>query len=404
MLEKEIKEIGSRPIVIVMGRNYTTRLTLTRSAGMVGCDVILIQTDKKRNRYQKIDKKSKFVSRCHYCPEPNKELLLQTILLYSNVNQKKILLPADDYVASVVDENLNQLKENFLLPHVNFSQGMVLNLMEKDYQKKLAEKVGMNVARAWVCYYKNGKYAIPEDIRFPCFTKPQESYSAALKHFLKKCDNKEQLEALLNKVAKTYQLPFLIEEYINITKEYGVQGVSLNDKSIIPTIVYKDSNRRGLTATGRIFPISSIPGLQEKLSDFMRETHFTGIFDIDLFESKGQFYFNELNVRLGANGFALTYGIYNVPGIFIKNLLDQSDGGYNGPIEFKEKSFASEKVIRDMYYDGTLSFEQYKRTQKEADILSLMFDSDNGPYHEFSKLDRILPLWRQLRKWKKQFN
>ena len=301
-----------------------------------------------------------------------------------------------------MDENLDQLKDIFLLPHVDYSQGEVLKLMDKDYQKRLAKRVGMDVARTWICNYVNGKYDIPEGITFPCFTKPQESYSAALKHFLKKCDNREQLEILLKRVARSYQLPFLIEEYIDITKEYGVQGVSLGNKSIIPAIVYKDSNRRGLTATGRIFPMSSIPELQNKLLEFIKETHFCGIFDIDLFESHGKFYFNELNVRLGANGFALTYGIYNVPGIFMKYLLGLSDGEYTGPIEFKEKSFASEKVIRDMYYDGSLSFKEYKKKKKEADILSLQFYGDNGPYLQFAKRDRILPLWKQLRIIKKK--
>ena len=109
-----------------------------------------------------------------------------------------------------------------------------------------------------------------------------------------------------------------------------------------------------------------------------------------------------MNTRLGANGFALTYGVSNVPGLFIRYMLGDKDVVYDGPTDFKPLSFASEKVIRDLYYDGALTFKEYKDTLRQADILSLKYEGDNGPYDLFAKLDRILPLWRWLRNMKKK--
>ncbi len=393
---------NKRPLAFVMGRNYTTRLTLTRAAGMAGCDVVLIQTDKRKSRVQKIDRSSKYVVACHYCPEPDKELLIDTIMQYSKGEQKPILIPADDYAAATIDEHLDDLSPLFHMPHANKTQGEVLKIMDKDFQKGIAKSIGMPVAEGWVCRFLGERYDIPAEVKYPCYAKPQESYSAPLKHLQKRCNTREELERLLEKAAKSYRLPYLVEEFIDITKEYGVQGVAFGKRIILPSVVFKDSSRKGLTATGYIHPISDVPGLQEQLTEFMKRTQFTGIFDIDLFESNGKFYFNELNTRLGANGFALTYGVSNVPGLFIRYMLGDKDVVYDGPTDFKPLSFASEKVIRDLYYDGALTFKEYKDTLRQADILSLKYEGDNGPYDLFAKLDRILPLWRWLRNMKKK--
>lgn len=385
-------------IAIVAGRNYTTRLTLSRSAGMAGCDVVLIQTDHRKSHVQKIDRCSNYIVQYHLCPEPHEDLLIHTILNYKNCGKKVVILPADDYVAYVVDKNLYLLASlGFLTPNVENKQGGVLKIMDKSYQKTIAQNAGMNVAEGWICVFKEGAYSIPEEVAYPCFTKPIESYDGALKNHLRRCENEEDLKKVLNNIPKNYHHPILVEQYIAIDREYGVQGVSINGKVFMPAIVFKDKSNKGLTASGVIRPITSIPNLKEQLTKFMKDIQFTGIFDIDLFGSNGVFYFNELNVRLGANGFALTYGVGNVPGLFIKYMLGQEDVLYDGPIDFKPLTFASEKVIRDMYFDGLLSLKDYKQMLCNSDILSLKFDGDMGPYKEFAKLDKILPLWRLQR-------
>lgn len=390
------------PLAIVIGRNYTTRLTLARAAGLVGCDVVLIQTNRKKSSSQKIDRRSLYIVDVHSCPEPNEDLLIDTIRGYKDNGGKVILVPADDYAAYVVDKHLNELKPHFLVPSVDGRQGAVLKIMDKGFQKEIAVKVGMNVAKGWVVQCINEEYVIPDGIVYPCFMKPLESYSAPLKNYLKKCDNETELKLLLGRIARFYHLPILVEQFINIDQEYGVQGASFADRSVFPSIVRKDRSLRGITASGKIFPISAKKGLQEKLTAFLKETRFTGIFDVDLFESGGKIFFNELNVRLGANGFAMTYGVSNIPGLFFKYLLGEKEGNDQGPVDFEPKSFVSEQVVREMYYDGIISFGDYRRTIQNADIFALQLKGDMGPYKEFSKMDWLLPIWIKLRKLKKR--
>ena len=188
----------NKHLALVMGRNYTTRLTLTRAAGMASCNVVLIQTDKQKSRVQKIDSSSKYVVACHFCPEPDKQLLIDTIMGYADELRKPILIPADDYAAATIDEYLEQLWPHFLMPHVNQTQGDVLKIMDKDFQKEIAKSIGMPVAEGWVCRFLGERYDIPAEVKYPCYAKPQESYSAPLKHLQKRCNTREELERLLD--------------------------------------------------------------------------------------------------------------------------------------------------------------------------------------------------------------
>lgn len=384
--------MDKKPLAIVIGRYYTTRLTLIRAAGMVGCDVVVIQTQADQKEILKIDASSKFVVGCEISNEPDQDDLVAKIRKYASTDRKVVILPADDYAASVIDLHLDILKKDgFLYPHVNDEQGAVTRLMDKGYQKKLAQDAGFNVAKCWTAEYKDGSYHIPSDVIFPCFTKAQDSYtSGGLKHYQKRCETVEELETVLREIAKVSHVSVLLEEYCEIEKEYGVQGVSLKDRTIAPTAIAKHSSRIGITATGTIFSISKIPHLYEKLASFMQRIQFYGIFDIEFFMSKGEWYFNELNVRLGANGFALTYGVANVPGIFIKEALGTFIGNDYASVTFEEKSFASEQALLAMCFDYTISYNKYRKILQDTDILSLTFSDDNQPAKVFAKRYRPL--------------
>ena len=265
--------------------------------------------------------------------------------------------------------------------------------MDKKYQKSLANKVGLKTSDGWLAINNNGVYCIPEGVKYPCFTKPLESYSDGhLKHYLLKCDTESELQTVLNSIAKeNHKLPILIEKYNRIDKEYAILGLSLGNKAIIPSVIQMGTSQNGLTATGTIFPISKIPQLREQLVEFMKETQLTGLFDIDMYESDGQLYFNELNVRFGASGFALNH-IINLPQILVHYLLSKEEKGLcvDLPV-FKEHTLASEKVLRNMYLDGTISFFKYRNFIRKADILSIESNEDVMPQRVFSKKEKHLP-------------
>lgn len=375
------------PLAIVMGRNYASRLGMVRAAGMAGCDVVVVQTQLPWMKDTPIDTYSKYVLETKISREPDADRLVETLMAYKGCRQDIILLPTDDWTAYVVDTNLDTLDPHFHCPHVNHRQGAMLQVMDKLNQKELARSSGAQVAEGWLCRYTEKGYDIPEGVVYPCFTKPVECYTGALKPYLRRCDTRGQLEEVLS-FAKKYKKDILAEEYHAISKEYAVLGVSFGDSCIIPAFILLDKEREGVAATGRVCPISQLPGMAEVLGRFMRKTQLTGLFDIDLYESEGKVFFNELNSRFGASGFAVTKGVANLPEVFIRHLMGEETA--LTVTDFPVQTFANEKVCLDMLYASIINYWQYKRSLRKADIRFIKQDDDPGPSLMASKEEHML--------------
>jgi len=372
-------------IAIVMGRNYASRLGMIRAAGLAGCRIVSIQTSRKITKINKIDACSKYVVKAVMSIEPDKKDLVDKILKFKNQNNKNILLPTDDYTASVIDQHLDLLEKYFLMPHIFHTPGRIVTLMNKDLQKKLARDSGMLVAEGWKAKFENGQYRIPSNIIYPCFVKPNESYKRPLKQLMKKCQNEVELTNHLKQVSKVSQNDMLIEQYIEIEKEYAVLGVSMENESVIPDIITMKSDYLGVTAIGEISNIDIIQGLKNNLQNFMKKTYLTGLFDIDLYESKGRIYFNELNVRLGASGYAVTKSQINLPELLINYLLSGSVKHIDETRNFKSLLFANEKTCLAKYTSNQWSFSEYSEAMRHTDFSFIRDGQDDVPFKYFKK-------------------
>ena len=386
------------PLAIVIGRNFTSRIGMIRAAGEAGCDVVVIQTYSYKKRFHDPDYFSKYVS--HYClsQDYNQQQLLDIIKQYKSNNRIIILLPTDDFSLSVIDEHLEELENNFLCTNINHTQGEIVRKMNKDLQKELAKKSGLDISEGWISKKKNGVYEIPKGINYPCFTKPQETTYGHLKTFLLPCVSEEELNNRLSIIGKKYDNPILIEEYHKINKEYTVLGLSLDGEAVIPGIVTKIVNWYGMTTTGSVSPLSKMPELLSKLKDFMKEIGLTGLFDIELYESNGKLYFNELNLRASSIAFALTYKGINLPSILINYLMGYDVDLSAVPNTFDTYICGSEAAMRNMYKEDIISFFKYKNLINSVDVRSLKFKDDNKPAEMFAIDDLLMPI-RKVRRF-----
>ena len=250
-------------------------------------------------------------------------------------------------------------------------------------------EVGLNVAEGWIAIFEDGEYHIPQGITYPCFTKPNESYKRPLKHLMKKCCNEQELISHLNEISKVSHDTILIEQYIKIEKEYGILGVSIEEKVVIPAIILKTSNYHGVTATGVISPIDSKKDLREKLCQFIEKLNLTGLFDIDMYESNGILYFNELNLRFGAGGFAVVKAAINLPQLFIEHFRGIDIKTNIAPV-FAKQTFASDKVCFEKFKAFHWSLSEYKKNINSVDFTFLNQEFDKGPYKEFEKENKTL--------------
>ena len=378
--------------VVVLGRNYSSRLGMIRAAGMAGRDVIVIKTEHGTGyKKEKIDESSKYVHSYYCAPEPKEDELLEVLLekCKESSSGKTILLPTDDYTASFIDKNQSSLAPYFLYPNIDNKEGAVIRAMDKNLQKKLAGKAGLAVAEGWTATFNGEEFDVPDGVIFPCFVKPAVSFKGS-KFYMNKCDSLSELESHLKKVAKDMKkksssTDMLIEQFIRIDNEYDLPGFTNGNDVFLPFLIKKGVIHMGVTGTGTLIPSEKEADTINKLQNMIRDIGFTGLIDIELYESDGRMYFNELNLRFGATGYAATGSGINMPEMLINQLEKGNPGSLDYNHDFEGKTFVSEKVCYQEYRDDAISWKEFQKTIKNADFRFIATDFDKGPQREFNK-------------------
>ena len=397
--------------VAIIGRNYTSRLGMIRAVGKLGHHVIVIKTTRvlpqKYRGAKDIDGYSRYVDNYLYALEPDRNNLLKVILsLKKTTSEKVILIPVDDYAASTIDENIVILKESFLFPNIGMQQGAVNSLMDKRTQKRVAYASGLNVAGGWTIYIKDGKYSIPDDIRYPCFPKPQISFMGD-KRCMRKCSNKEELKTVMDEVASQRDCPMLIEEFFDIDKEYATLGFSDGKTVVLPAMLRMLQDGRGphkgVTLQGEVIPSCEFEEYFRQLRELILDTGFIGLFDVDSFESGGKLYFNELNLRFGASGYSITYMGVNLPHLLINHLLGL-ENDYS-KCQIRQKAiFVNEKVVNDDYEEGYIDKRMFADYLNSACFRFIQSESDPMPWQMFHIQRRLRYFKNAIKRiigWKK---
>lgn len=377
---------------ILIGHNFNSILGLARALGTEGFEIGVIRTGKSRSsRLHSIggspEEKSKYISRYYNADSSNpKELISLLIRRFSSSEMKPVIFPVDDIAAEILDLNYENLNQYFYLPNVYNTQGKIIQLMDKGYQKQLAKKAGLPVPEGWTICISNGKYEIPSVITYPCFVKP-ETPILGRKNYMGKCDSITELKKILDTVSQKYKdCLMLVEEYINIEKEYGSVGMCNKDKVCIPGITEKTmvghGSHTGVTACGKIHMFHEFKDTCEKMQLMMSMTGLQGLFDIDLYESNGVMYFNELNVRLGAEGVGTLIAGVNLAAMCAYSfLMPRTEIDYNAQPE--TITFANEKPLSSDYGEGYISWKQYKSAVQNADHCFIYDAEDKGPVWNF---------------------
>lgn len=378
--------------VIVIGHGFTSRLSVIRSVAAIGCKVtVIVMTGYKRDgktldTKKPIDCYSKYVSQVFYCKRNDGEGLVRLLLdKCVDANQKPILIPDTDHTAATIDMNQEKLKDYFLFPHINHQAGAVVHWMDKVNQKELARQLGLNVASATVIDIVNGKYEIPDSIKYPCYSKPLSTFVAG-KGGMRRCDNANELASALDFVVK-YRTPnakVLVEDYKEIETEYATLGFSDGKNVIIPgvlQIITVSKQNRGIARQGKVLPVDGFESLIEKFKKLVAAIGFVGIFDIDFYKCNGVLYFCELNLRFGGSGYAFTKMGVNLPAMLVRHLCCESIEDMNQVIT-GIATYTNERMLMDDYSQGYLSLKEYN-VCVTSDICFVKDDDDPKPQKKY---------------------
>lgn len=392
--------------VVILGHNYNSLLGLARALGSEDYEVCVIRTgvSKSRNFLRNAAKmpesKSRYIA--HYATaSTKKDDQIIDILLHQFAPKtgKGILFPVDDRCAEILDLNLDRLEPFYYLPNVNNQQGGVVRLMDKYYQKQLAKSVGLPVPEGWSVVIEKGKYEIPDDVTFPCFVKAEMPMTNR-KLYMRKCDNYDELKDALDHAASYRNCIMLIEEYVEIEKEYGTVGMCNRENVCIPGITEKvligHGSQAGVTVIGKIHSSSEFEKVYEKLKNLIAKTNFQGLFDVDLYESKGVIYFNELNVRIGGAGIGTLLAGVELPKMLADSFLD-NEKEINYDAIAQEITFVNERPLLSEFSEGFITWKEYKQYTKDTGYRFIYDLNDKEPYYCYSATI-LLEMMRKIKR------
>lgn len=404
---------AEKPRVMVAGRNYCSNLCMARSLGEAGYDVEVLrifQVRPKKTNLMKImkpDAYSEYVKAYHVCVSRRRsKRIVNRLKNLADLDRKMLLIPADDLVANIVDDHLEELSELYYLPNVNNIQGEINRLMSKDVQKELALKAGLPVLNSCLIRTENGEFEIPDTVTYPCFIKPNISKNSS-KSKMKKCETEEELRQTLTEYSVKKDVEMLVEDFVEIGKEYSLLGLSTKDGAVGPGFFGAEQGghkeRRGVALIGKILPCEDYQPLIKNLIDFVASLKYEGLYDVDLIETvDGKMYFVELNMRFGASGYAVTQSGVNLPGMFADYVLMNKPIDFECKIDEAGKRFISEKVMIEEYMKSFLTKSEMKKAMESVDIHFVKNNKDMRPYRHFKKFYFIASVMRGIYAKKEQ--
>lgn len=382
--------------VVIIGHSWLSRLSLIRAVAQVGCEVtVVVMTPllgKKSTSEKPIDCYSKYLSHIYYCVRKERDSLIPLLLEKCvDSQQKVVLIPDGDDVVATLDNNKNVLNAHFLFPHIAKEPSSMVYWMEKTHQKQLAKEIGLNVTNATIVEIKDGKYTIPSDLQYPVFPKPLATMNGG-KGGMRRCDNPKDLSKALDYIinTRTRDTKVLVEDYKVIDTEYALLGFSDGKEVIIPGVLefLKVSKKNmGIALQGKVISVKGFEALLEKFKHLVLAIGFVGVFDVDFYKSEGKYYFCELNLRYGGSGYAITKMGVNLPAMMVTHFYGESIEAMNKTIT-GESVYVNERMCVDDWNYGYLSYKEYRKYIKTADIRFVPDVEDTLPEKMYTRLIR----------------
>lgn len=380
--------------VVIIGNSFTSRLAVIRALANMEYEITVVCIGFYPELHRGVmpqtpaDCYSRFVSRVLFFERKEGREGLVRLLLNecADPKEKVLLVPTSDFSVVAIDTNQHLLEKSFIFPQIQHKEGAIERWMNKDLQKVQARKVGLTAPDSIVMKATNNGYQIPEDIHFPCFTKPLASIGGG-KQCQRRCNTHEELQDVVKKAERLGINELLVEDFIHIDTEYAVLGWSDGKDVIIPSVlsfIEGSKAHRGIAMLGKVMPITGFESLLAQFKSLIQSIGYVGIFDIDFFESNGVFYFAEINFRIGGSCHAVTAAGVNLPAIMVSSMLNHASVDDNMSIN-RTYTYVNERMCLDDWYQGYMSSSCYHHYLKSADISFVTDPDDPSPAEAFRR-------------------
>lgn len=393
--------------VVIIGVSYSSRLALARAIGANGYEITVVVWSTSSNNPKPIDANSKYVNRVLFCPKQEDAFIRLLKEKCRDENKKVILLPDCDFSVAMIDLHQNELMDSFLMPHICYQLGSIVDWSNKLKQKQLAKRIGLKVAESVIIDIREGSFVIPSNIKYPCFPKALVSVSGG-KAGMFRCNNIRDLEKAMKEIIERKEsVRVMVEDFKSIDHEYAVLGFSDGQSVSIPAVIQfiqGSKTQKGIALQGKVMPIDGFESIVEKFKEFIRQIGYFGLFDIDFYESSGDFYFSELNLRYGGSGYAVVKMGVNLPSMFVEKVLGNEVRDSNRLID-SDSIFFNERMGYNDLINGYISTNEYFHYVRSSNIFFIKDNDDYEPYKAYAKTLRtaFLKCWaKKTLRWIKK--
>lgn len=361
---------------IVLGESHHNTLGLIRSLGEAGHKVFLIL---KKKPYDFVDK-SKYLTKTFYVDELEEVFpIIESIA--AETKSKPALFAATEEFAEYEDKHYDDL-EKFCFCEGGGKSNSLSGIRCKEAMNSLAEKCGLNVPKTFIV---NSKDAIPDGIDYPVIVK--SSYSVnGWKNAMKMCRSQEELDEHISSLDNVF-FPLLVQKYIQKDYEMLFLGCSINGgHEVICPVGHRKirfyPSEYSLGSYSRSFMTSSdmeVKALTEKVTTFLRQIAYTGLFSAEFVHCDGKYYFLEVNLRNDATSIISTRCNFNLPDILCKYY---SSGEVNVPDagSYRERHYMH--IVADIHHavSGKINFVKWLGQLRNAGAYAYFDRKDIKPF------------------------
>lgn len=293
--------------VIIIGINHFNTLGLIRSFGVNGIKpyVIIVNPDE----YCNFCIKSKYVAG-YFIVRSDEEAYRILKEKFVGEQLKPVLAPSSDGAIYMIDTHHDELKEKYILPHINNKQGGIARLMNKLNQAMWAQELGIPTAKTYLVKFDNPSEYLNTDYPMPCIVKPVLSHEGS-KSDIKKCETKEELLSYIDQLRKKGYFRILLQEFLVKDYEMELFGTMMENRKEVPYLLTKHV-REWPTIGGSVccheFILDEAYHIQAKrILQKIQEYGYVGNFDIEIINVGGKIYLNEINFRNSGDIYACFY-------------------------------------------------------------------------------------------------
>lgn len=360
--------------VIVIGGSHHNMLGIIRALGMKGCKIIAIITNDKPYSFVS---KSRFIEKSFLINQDEEQALKLLDKLSQELSDKGIIIPTSDFAALLIDNNLDRLKPNYVVPSINCNQGEIAKYMDKYEQFLLSEKYGVRMAKCNIIdldnYRDNGKFK-------KCIIKPLVSANGK-KSDIAICDSKEVFSKTLRLLHDKGYEKVLVQDYIDFDRECGLIGCAKDGEVILPGIIKKNRIyplKRGSNSYSDVEMLDQSNGEIAKIINILKELKYDGLFDIEIFLKGDTVYLNEINFRNSGNTFAYCFDDVYIAYLWALMAFGKDISNNKKEIT-KNFSYIDEKLEMKQLFDKNITISDYFKTRRKAKARLLHFRKDIKP-------------------------